>query len=494
MKDSVFRLKLKKLEEKNGFPSTTYQEDIYRAICSGRKNLLVEAVAGSGKTTTILSALRFLPPNDNTLLVAFNKHIAEELQQRVPEGVSASTLHSVAFKAYKEWYGRRVKVDSWKTYNILKDIKTPRTLQASINKMIGLLKNYAISPDSMNEYMVEDLVDRFDIEWSKTHDSYLIPAYEKSCKMKDIIDFDDMIFFPTIHGAIYPKYDNIFVDESQDLNPAQLKILAAMSARLVFVGDTHQAIYGFRGSDPYAMKVIEERFSPIKLPLSICYRCGQEIVRLASNIVPHIEAAPNAPLGNVLTISGEEYSRAVQPGDYTLCRTTAPLVSTCLSLLSNSRKATVLGRDIGANLCSLVDTIKDETDSSDSLENRIHYYKDLVRSKLDPNNPRHASKLAAMEDKLECLSAILLSREISGMDSLKEVISSLFSEEQKGITLSTIHKAKGLEADNVFLLRPDLLPHPMSKRAWERDQESNLEYVAITRARENLSYVVDNGN
>lgn len=58
--------------------------------------------------------------------------------------------------------------------------------------------------------------------------------------------------------------------------------------------------------------------------------------------------------------------------------------------------------------------------------------------------------------------------------------------------LSTIHKAKGLEAERVFILKPDLMPHPKAKRGWEIDQENNLRYVAITRSKREL-YLVNGG-
>ena len=83
-----------------------------------------------------------------------------------------------------------------------------------------------------------------------------------------------------------------------------------------------------------------------------------------------------------------------------------------------------------------------------------------------------------MEDKVSTL--IFLAQLSNSIEDLIEKINMIFSNEITGIVLSTIHKAKGLEADRVFIVRPDLIPSPNNIKAWQAKQEKNLEYVAIT--------------
>ena len=93
-----------------------------------------------------------------------------------------------------------------------------------------------------------------------------------------------------------------------------------------------------------------------------------------------------------------------------------------------------------------------------------------------------------LEDKIDTIVAIS-----DGCQNVQEVtnkISTTFSDDVEGVIFSSIHKAKGLEAKNIYLLRPELLPHPMAKQPWEWQQEKNLSYVAMTRTLEKFSYVV----
>jgi YrbI family 3-deoxy-D-manno-octulosonate 8-phosphate phosphatase len=95
--------------------------------------------------------------------------------------------------------------------------------------------------------------------------------------------------------------------------------------------------------------------------------------------------------------------------------------------------------------------------------------------------------LQGLLDKVEAIEALSESAE-----SVAEVISrinSIFADESVGVCLSTIHKAKGLEADRVFIIEPKCLPAPWVKQDWEIEQENNLAYVAYTRAKNELVFV-----
>jgi DNA helicase-2/ATP-dependent DNA helicase PcrA len=96
-----------------------------------------------------------------------------------------------------------------------------------------------------------------------------------------------------------------------------------------------------------------------------------------------------------------------------------------------------------------------------------------------------------MRDKIEAIFAISESKKCKTSDQIIEVINSIFVETVDGIVLSTMHKSKGLEANNVFIIDRFRLPAPFAKQEWEREQEKNLDYVARTRAKNKLIYVSD---
>ena len=79
------------------------------------------------------------------------------------------------------------------------------------------------------------------------------------------ISADDMLQYPIDYGWKSKEYDIVLVDECQDLNPQQIAFLGCIpTKRVVFVGDINQAIYGFRGSDPYAIDKIKDTYNPIE--------------------------------------------------------------------------------------------------------------------------------------------------------------------------------------------------------------------------------------
>ena len=220
--------------------------------------------------------------------------------------------------------------------------------------------------------------------------------------------------------------------------------------------------------------------------LSTCYRCAKRIIELAQVIVPEIKYRPDAPDGSVQDVSEFMMFNKAKSGDLILCRVNAPLVSVALSFISKGIKAQVLGRDIGKSLISLMNKItkKFTVDNIREFLRAMVVYEADERAKLIA--AEKYSMAAALQDKVETLQVICM--KASTLNDIPKLVEEIFADSIYGITLSSIHKAKGMEADNVFILRPDLLPHPMA-RGWQVQQEMNLKYVAITRAKNTLSFV-----
>ncbi len=457
-----------------------YQKAVFEYIQNGCGNAVINAVAGSGKTSTIVKALEFLPKDKKTLFIAFNKHIAEELSQRAPQHVEVSTLHSLGFRMIRKNLGW-VKVNNNKNQNILwfdifdnpKDDKEAKQrlfkIRSATLQLVALFKAHNIIEPSPRE--IDWLIDHFGINCQdESFISHAINTHKLGIQKKKVIDFDDMIFLPIYHDLKMPPYDYVFVDEAQDLSPAQIDLVHRVAKRVIAVGDTRQAIYGFRGASHDAIDNIVARFSADVLPLSICYRCARAIVEEAKRIVPQIESVEDAEEGQVTSISREDLLETVQEGDYVLCRTTAPIVQFALSLIRNQRKAIVKGREIGEGLLELVKHVDDLDEYEQQMTERI----------------KDEARLVAIRDKVDTVRALL---EAFGREGIEKGIEQLFSNNLEGVVCATIHRSKGLETDRVFLLHPELLPHPKCTKEWQMIQEDNLEYIAITRAMKKLYYV-----
>ncbi len=474
--------------------ASVYQEAIYDFIGNGGGNLLVQAVAGSGKTTTIVEAASMIDPKLKTLFVAFNKHIADELGRRLPSHVEARTLHSLGNGIVRKYYpGCRMKsnkVEMCLKYDVLdnEDFRDFRQCRSFILRMISLLKAHIITEPKDQD--IHDLAAKFDIEIPDHHFPFelLLETYKKSLANTRVMDFDDMLFLPVYHDWAFPKYDIVFVDEAQDLNLLQMEMLARLKARVIAVGDRYQAIYGFRGADAAAMDTLKKRFNCEELPLSICYRCGSDIVKEAKLIVEQIQPAPDKETGEVRTVDKESYADLVSEQDWVLCRTTAPLVSECLRFIRNGTRAMIKGRDIGKQLKTLIKKVMWEFKDDPSLPNlllALDIYEGNVCDKFV--GEEHESKRQAVQDQCDTIRAVV--EYVSDYSEVDPQIDKLFSDQERGVVFCTVHRSKGMETDSVFILRPDLIPHPAAKIPWQQEQEMNLKYVAITRAKKHLFWV-----
>lgn len=453
-----------------------YQEEIFKWIEHGQGHAVVMARAGSGKTYTIEHALKFIPRDDEVLFLAFNKHIADELKGRIfAPNVEIATLNSFGWRVCRESL-RSVKMSIQKSSYAIKDRipawKERVKVQGAIERLIGLRKATWNTGQS-----VEELASKFDVDLPDNWDGDLFEAiWDDVLNNTKQMDFDDQIFMPIYQGWKIPQYDWVFVDEAQDLSPTQIDLVAKAGKRIVAVGDDRQAIYGFRGADPEAINNIIDALQPTVLPLNVCYRCPSNVLDEARKIVPDIEDAPGAIEG--IVTSGP---LAAVDGDYVLCRTTAPLVGACLKMIAAGEKATVKGRDIGQGLIKAIKAV-----GAYSIEELI--------DGLDKNFEQESSRLRRqgrdttnLEDRKDCLDILILGAE--SIAALVAKIESIFTDAIRGVVFCTVHRAKGLQADNIWILCPELMPFPKAKLEWQQLQEMNLKYVAITRAQRSLTWV-----
>lgn len=460
-----------------------YQKVIFKDIATATDHTVVIARAGSGKTSTIVEGFKYLPKGKKSLMVAFNKSIADELKQRAPSYVDVMTLHSLGFRAIKQNFGE-VTLENRKCSTLVSSLIGEGhdlwELNQSICKCVSLCKGFLIDTPSK----IEDLIDKFDIDFDIKRESFInfvIQTLSLCKSQKQVIDFDDMIWFPFVYNLNVGKFDVVFVDEAQDLNQAQIAMVMSAvktGGRIIAVGDPAQSIYQFRGADSEAIPNFIKKLSAKTLPLSVTYRCPKKIVALAQEVVPDIEAFEKSPDGEIENIFNHELLKKVSPGDFVISRTNAPLIKFCMALLKSGVPANIQGRDVGANLLGFVKKSKAKT---------INEFIKYVNTWKDQEVKRLLSEKKntdIIEDKTECL--LNLCEGTLTIKELKETIEKLFNDvdDNKKVIFSTTHKAKGLERDRVFVLVNTYRYGP-----GVTGEEANLWYVAITRAKSKLFLV-----
>jgi len=489
-----------------------YQEAIANAITTNTGNLQVGAVAGSGKSTTLAQVVA--PRlSGTTCFLAFNKAIATELGNKLPKGTEAKTIHSLAYGPVRRRY-KQTKVEGRKYATIVGDflehlpgasasvvnlIDNGADLRSPLVKMIDLVRNTLTNPE--DDKAVINLANHYDVEMpTGSLLEYFFVALNKilaagRAESKFWLDFTDMLWLAATDPTIQPKkYDWLLIDECQDLSKAQLAVVSKAlkpGGRAVFAGDARQAINGFAGADCDSFMNIHKEMDTTILPLTICYRCDASIIREAQKIVPEIEAREGAAEGSVSSISEEKFSPV--EGDMVLCRTNAPLVSLCFRLISEGKPARIKGRDIGAGLISTAKKITKKRGFAalgwENFGEAVQQWLQAERVKLEKRKADEG-RFQALSDRAECLTVIWSSSTINTLRDFEKTVKGIFSDDRPGIQLSSVHRSKGLENERVYIIRPELLPGPWAEEGtWQYEQEINLKYVAITRAKHELVWV-----
>lgn len=487
------------------FNPSPQQAAVFEFVSTGQGNAFVEAVAGAGKTTTLVEACALM--SGTVAFAAFNKKIAVEIEQRVTAkglGVDSGTFHSYGLKAWTAYVGKRVQVDQYKKWDRLLE-QVPAEYHGFVKKAVSLAKQKALGVfgsirDTSQWYAIVDhfnLTEELDEKSTVEEGIRLsIITLEASINMaRSIIDFDDMIFMPVLTGAPIRQYAWVLVDEAQDTNAARRALARKMlkpGGRAIFVGDRHQAIYGFTGADNNAVDLIIEEFNCASLPLTVTYRCPKTVVSAAQRFVSHIQAHETAPEGIVEAIDGETFSKdrhgLLTASDAILCRNTAPLVKMAYRLIRKGIPCHVEGRDIGQGLLVLIDRWKLAT--VDAFLDKLDAWEEKQTERLRAKGQELGAQ--SLNDKAETLR--VLCEGFERMSDVRARIKQMFQDTEgdksNTLTLSTVHKAKGREWDHVYILDyARRMPSKMARMAWEQDQETNIIYVAFTRAKKTLTLI-----
>jgi DNA helicase II / ATP-dependent DNA helicase PcrA len=500
------------------FIPSQQQADFLNWVSEGSGSCILEAVAGAGKTTTIIEAIE--RTQGGVLILAYNKKIAEEIKAKLQQRdidwktAEASTVHAAGLRGYRKAFPS-FKTDGYKVANLIEraakatSFGNPYRLFAEIiAKLVSLAKQRALgivgSIDDRSAWY--EIADHFDVAFDDDRAfsrlaeiiECSIEILKESNEQTSIIDFDDMVYLPVFHKVRFWGYEWIFVDEAQDTNPARRALVRALLApggRVVAVGDRHQAIYGFTGADADSLDLIRKDFAACELPLTTTYRCPKAVVSFAQQWVSHIEAHEDAPEGIVRQITGDQLleQNNLTRGTAILCRNTKPLVKLAFYLIRNRVPCRVEGRDIGVSLIKLA-TKWGRVTTLDELEHALDVYLEREKTKLLAK--KEELKAQAVEDRVDTLRVIIDDCRGNGLDRPDDVVAAiekLFGDDIANLlVLSTGHKAKGREWETVYILDfKKTIPSKYARQQWQLDQEFNLAYVMVTRSQNELILIED---
>ena len=465
-----------------------------------RTNILINALAGAAKTSTLRFLAKYLPI-EPCVSLAFNKRIADEMTKVLPGHVRCATMNSMGHRVWAAAVGKRLVVETKKNYNLVKeriDKLKPRDrseaydIFGDITKAISKAKLSGYVPSGISGLPGKSLLteEQFFGGLEERPDEWFIMLVNDCLRngitqsYAGLIDFDDQIYMPTLFGGAFPQFTRVGVDEAQDLSPlnhAMLYKLVGPSSQLTAVGDPWQSIYAFRGADTGSMGKLRDHFKMHEMTLSVSFRCPIAVVRNAHKRVPHMRWPAWAKDGRVETL--QEWNASDIPDHAAIiCRNNAPLMSIALQLLRSERGVQLVGTDLGPNLVKILKKMGEPSMTQEQLLDAIDIWEQTKLSK--------ARDSGTITDKAECLR--VFAKFGTSLGAAIAYCEHIFS--QKGpIQLLSGHKAKGLEWQFVYHLDPQRIPSPWAKEGEDLEQELNVRYVIETRAKEALYFVTSEG-
>lgn len=589
------------------FKLSAYQENILNTVKSTNKNILVDAKAGSGKTSTLILISEAIQKQGNKcLFLAFNKHIVEELKGKMDTtDCAVKTIHSLGYSYLRSFlyrqYGQNYKMDldENKLREIVKhkfeeDGYQQSVIEHNIDKTGTELKDFIRTLISetchlinfcrfhMTNYHEQDKVRKLAltccrsiIEENIGFDNYptlvesVIDKLKNDFENPEIIDglptykvdFTDMIYFPVYYKMIPPfsirEYlDYVLIDECQDLSELQQEFLKTLGnkSRFIFVGDEKQAIYGFAGADTKSIFKLTQRYDLEQLPLNICYRCPKKVIKLVQQeVLPTIEYNKERPdVGEVYCIERSEIIKNLEKNDVIITRRNSDLLRLFIDLSVKKKiQVRLLNKDlvnnVTNNLTRIVNSYIEKYNKGLNIEKELFEWmaekgipkqvlkqtnldKDVEDKIIQLMKDRKNKSITKQKHTVDYLIKCMTEYKTQGnynqknmetgeldeltayyhiiesfIDMFKQKVNALtvkdlitfienflsLNENKEVPTLSTIHKMKGGEADNIFIYDYPRFPYCYSNMSEDdQQQEVNLQYVALTRAKKKLYLVL----
>lgn len=544
-----------------GFKPSTYQQDILDFFLNNpQSNMLVNALAGSGKSTTACMLSEHSKTSD--LYIAFNASVVEEFKKKIKNPkTKVMTMHSLAYsimlynveqeskdsgekpKGFGSQRSKRtVSLDNFKPHKILDEEITKRYGRyIEFAKRVFLKDNY-INLYNLCRLTLTDMSSNKDV--SRLIDDHVLFLYygdegysapdiseitstlkildtksRQQFETQGVIDFTDMLWI-TFNKLKYDNwevpywalYTNIYCDEVQDFSNIQLnflKFIKRTKGRYVFIGDFHQAIYNFAGANAQAFNQIPKMFAPVKtFDLPICYRCAKShLSRVNREYGIPILPCDDAPMGFVKTIDKSKISEYAKAGDMVISRKNKWIAEVVLDLARNGTPIFIedkemvgaIKRQILSSKCTSVGTLEKFLQKVISNYNKKLFEIVSKNAREGGHEEEHLEAVAEANSKIDNTSFLLeilegyLENHASSdsVSKFSNFIDKLLNTTPSPncVRLCSIHKAKGLEATNVFVLNEAKINYDFRNSKEQNIQEKNLSYIATTRAKEGLYLV-----
>lgn len=502
----------------------------HAAIQAGRDghNVFMPSTAGSGKSFTLRQIAQTI--TGQSLYVTFARNNADEARAVMPKHIACASFHALGYRAMTGYFraeGVRMVLNEHKLRTVY---LTPLALEAGqtwpdeadttiarfLTGLHDMLGNLGLTPtpeaitqalgvlgEPLDDHAAKayhqlrgrDLTDpRFltqIIAWGRTE--------ARRLAMKGEVTFQECLTLPLELNLVRPLYAWVLVDECQDLNRIQHAWVRKLGKRYVLAGDRYQSIMGFTGSNMTLMYELAEELGCVTRPLSVTFRCPVKHVELARRFTDRIETAPGAADGEVMHVPEQDMEHVLRGGDFILARNNATLFAAAFRMARAGFPVMVRGRDLVGRMIAALRRAISDPDALLPL-NRT-FTLGWLRARLDPVLAELTAELevedrrALAERRIDILECALSAAEEAArehedlsLDRIREQAEVLFQSFPPHVSLvfMTVHGSKGLEANRVAILRPDLLPHP---HAANPDEEDNLRFVALTRSKAALIFL-----
>jgi F-box protein, helicase, 18 len=474
------------------------------AIIYSTGNIKINAVAGSGKTTTIIEYAKARPNNSKILYLAFNKSVKIEAIKRFTEeglsNVRVETAHSLAYKEIVYGQNYQLKPAGFKTYEVAEILglrgigerHTEYILANHINKFISYFCNSSeqrVQDLNYLELIIDDEAKAFVTRFYSLIENKTRLLLSKMDKGEIGITHD---FYLKKYQLSKPvlNYDYILFDEGQDASGAMIDVFFNQNATKVIVGDTHQQIYGWR----FAVNSLEKaNFQTFNLSSS--FRFNQDIAHLATEILKYKKRIDRETPLEIIGKGGvrETKVKAV------IARTNLGLLLKAIDYVTEKKQVQKVYFE--GNISSY--TYAEEGASLYDVLNLYNNKHELIRDKLI----KGMSNLEELEEYIKKTEDLQLSMMVEIVKEYKNKIPAIINKikekhidsdekENAEMIFTTVHRSKGMEYDVVQIVNDFMSEERLQKTLEDRgkdqliigklSEEINLLYVAVTRARNSI--------
>lgn len=484
------------------FAPTAQQVAIINAARAGER-FVVEAGAGTGKTTTLAQAAE--ATGTRGLYLAYNKAIVLDAGGAFPDYVTCSTAHSLAYRAGGFAYSSAIKSGAIQGWQLAKAVGVKRWQHGGF-KLSGpsvasiarrTIKRWAGSTDFDINWWHVPVPDniRIDKEASTALREYVLPYAKKIWGIayrpgQALIRFDHDWYLKLFSMSMLPAqaavgmtpgtvpqlpYGIVLFDECQDADPVIRHVFEnQLNSQLIAVGDSQQAIYAWRGA-VNAIAAFREAGAQM-YPLTTSWRFGQTIADEANGWLDLLGADIRLDGNPGLESRIEEFDRSLPHA--VLCRTNAGVMEAVLRGVTAGRPTAMVGcgkevTGLAGALCKLYDGRP--TDHAELVG--FDTWTDLVNYAEGPDC-----------DNITLRMLVKLSAKYTP-DEMARALGECTDEKNASLIVSTAHKSKGRQWQRVAI-GGDFEPGRASSNETDPDgidrPALRLAYVAVTRAREVL--------